>query len=156
MTMTDENPRSICPTSGKPLFALVGNDGRVIGVCHGGDWGPPSPDTTPRGDRYLPLYGADMPFDLVTEVREGPTYTVEADRVIRAYRVRPKLAAELLREIVWWFGALHSSGAAAVSPAFADATRRHLPEVGMSPSQVNDMARRFMALVRESQTKDEG
>src|ERR1700685_2869015 len=131
--MTEQQPRRASPASGKPLFAQLDRDGRVIGVTNGGDHGAPSPEPMPQGNRYLPLFGADVPFDLVTEVREGPVYTIEADRVMRSYTVRPKLAAELLREICWWYGALHSSDAAQVSPAFKEA--------GLSPSEVNDTAR---------------
>lgn len=146
-----ELPRSMDKLAGLPLFAWVDRDGRVTGITNCARYAEqgiaPSLDPDPRGNRYLPLYGADTFFDLVTEVRSPPAYVVEADRVTRTYTVRNKTAAELLREIAWWYGALHSSGTGLVSPAFDLATRE---TPGMSPSQVNDSARAMMARLRET------
>jgi hypothetical protein len=102
-------------TSGQKLFARVNSAGYVTDVI-GHDLAPPpyplaEPD--PRGNRLLPLYGDVPQHDFVTEVLIGPRYRVEADRVIRSYSVRPKTAAELLQEISWWFGAVHTGGDAA-------------------------------------------
>lgn len=105
--MTNQKqPRSVCKTSGLPLFARLDINGDVLGVencaidVERGE--APSLEPDPRGNRLLPLYGEDTQYDLATEVRQGPYFTVEADRVMRSWIVRPKLASELLAEIASW------------------------------------------------------
>lgn len=128
--MANQEPaRSIDKLTGWALFAHVDRDGRVTGITHnGGEDDSGEPDR--RGNRHLPLFGDDVAFDLVTEFREGPNYTVEADRVTRSYRVREKTAKEMLTEISWWYRALHSSGG------------------GASPTEVTASMRRSMASMR--------
>lgn len=118
--MIDHAPtRTVCPTSGLCLFAVVEADGSVSGIQSFEDCAEPVGNSYPQSHRHLPLYGDDTPFDLVTEVRSSPIYRVEADRVTRSYTVRAKTAAELLKEISWWYGALQSGGVihSARSPA---------------------------------------
>jgi hypothetical protein len=112
--MTDfDPPHAVCPTSGLRLYAVVEADGSVSSIQSFEDGAEPDGNPYPQRHRHLPLYGEDTPFDLVTEVRSPPVYRVEADRVTRSYTVRAKTAAELLREISWWFGATAASENAA-------------------------------------------
>lgn len=144
-----EPPRAVCSVSGNPLFAIVAASGIVSGVLSFEPGKEPGSDPTPPGHRYLPLFGADTAFDLVTEVRSRPTFQVEADKVVRTFKVRPKLAAELLHEIVWWFGAMNSSGG--IQPG--DTVSRAIAG-GMSPAAVNDSARAAMARLAETRDTD--
>jgi hypothetical protein len=106
----------------KPMFARV-EDGKVTGISHNQHVG-----------RDLPLFGDDRPYDLVTEVCET-SYIVGGDRVVRVEKIRDKTATELLREISWWWRAMHSTG--------------HLPSIdeagAVPPREVNDRARAAMA-----------
>jgi hypothetical protein len=99
--------QAIDKLSGQPLYIIVTPAGDVLGnpevAPHTGELGPYA-----SGDRLVPLYGDVPAYDLVTQALEGPFYTVGNDRVQRRYRVRDKSAAELLEEICWWFGAVHS------------------------------------------------
>lgn len=73
--------------------ALV-KDGAIL------DWrdDPPNRDQSQLAEgkpRYLPLEIDQPSFDPVSQVREGPTYVVEANRVVEAYTVRAKNADEI-------------------------------------------------------------
>ncbi len=124
---TSALPRATCPTAKKPLFAWVDRNNKVIGVCNGGDQGVEENKPDPQGRRYLPLFGEEPSFEPMLQMREGPTYVV-TDRVARFYKVRPKLASELLHEIGSW----------AASQQVAE------PK-GMSPFAVEESARETVA-----------
>jgi hypothetical protein len=103
--------QAVCNTSGNKLWACVSRENFVTGVSSFPD---PTGEPDPRGNRTLPLYGDVPEHDLVTEVLSVPDYRIEADRVMRSYSVREKTAKELLQEISWWWGAMHSKDARAI------------------------------------------
>jgi hypothetical protein len=104
--------RAIDRISGLPLFAELDRNDEVVGIenCAADverslphEFGP-----FPNGHRRLPLYGDIPSYDAAVEVLAGPFYQVGTDRVVRTFRAHEKSARDLLREISWWFGAVHS------------------------------------------------
>jgi len=52
-------------------------------------------DVTRKGIKWLPVEDTEPPYDPATQVKEGPTTAVLADRVTRVWTVRQKTAQEI-------------------------------------------------------------
>jgi hypothetical protein len=87
--MTTELPRALSRPGALPLWALIGADGKMIGVQTFEDGRLP---VWTDGRHYLPVFGDAPPADLNRQYfMDG--FDVQADRVIRTRTVHDRDAA---------------------------------------------------------------